>query len=216
MSSTPDTCQRDVPCGTIDSYHPKLSTILIAWEDCQISHGKIDCMKYPEKEVQGLQPLTAKALKFCEMIAKGHRSADAYMTAYNTSEDTSKRSIQACASRLLGDPRVKRQVERVRQKQDVAMAQQALGLKEWTLQRLKEEASDSESPPAARVSALALLAKASKLIESGSQVSVNVANVSRPSAEIEQELLARLTAISQTPNTYDVTPADEGEDREKS
>jgi len=42
---------------------------------------------------------------------------------------------------------------------------------------------------------------------------VNVANVSRPSAEIEQELLARLTAISQTPNTYDVTPADEGEDR---
>jgi len=40
-----------------------------------------------------------------------------------------------------------------------------------------------------------------------------VANVSRPSAEIERELLERLTAISQTPNTYDVTPADEGEDR---
>jgi hypothetical protein len=108
---------------------------------------------------------------------------------------------------------VKRQVERVRQKQEVAMAQQALGLKEWTLQRLKEEASDSESPPAARVSALALLAKASKLIESGSQVSVNVANVSRPSADIERELLERLTAISQTSNTYDVIPGDDVQDR---
>jgi hypothetical protein len=170
-------------------------------------------MKYPEKEAQGLQPLTAKALKFCEMIAKGHRSADAYITAYNVGEETGRRSIQACASRLLGDPRVKRQVERVRQKQEVAMAQQALGLKEWTLQRLKEEASDSESPPAARVSALALLAKASKLIESGSQVSVNVANVSRPSADIERELLERLTAISQTSNTYDVIPGDDVQDR---
>jgi hypothetical protein len=153
-------------------------------------------MKYPERQAIALQPLTPKALKFCELIAKGHRAAEAYLTAYDVSATTKQRSIQVAASKLLGDPRVKRQVERLKQRQEAAMAQTALGLKEWTLQRLKEEASDSENPPAARVSALALLAKASKLIESGSQVQVNVANVSRPSAEIEEEILARLSAVS--------------------
>ena len=60
------------------------------------------------------------------------------------------------------------------------------------------------------MSALSILARASKLIETGSQqqVNVNVANITRPSAEVESELIARLSALVQAP----VSPDDaEGE-----
>lgn len=178
-------------------------------------------MKYPERQAIALQPLTAKALKFCDLIAKGHRAAEAYLTAYDVSATTKQRSIQVAASKLLGDPRVKRQVERLKQKQEAAMVQTALGLKEWTLERLKQEASDSDNPPAARVTALMGLARITKLIESGNQqVNVNVATVSRPSAEIEEEILARLSALSEgqtpdSPGDYIDGELEEVEDRER-
>jgi len=150
-----------------------------------------------EPVTQGLGPLTPKALKFCELVAKGHRPSEAYIEAYRVQGTPKKRSIQAAAARLTGDARVQRQVAKLKEKDATAAFQQAIGLRQWTLDRLKEEASDPNSPPASRVSALSVLARASRLIESGSQqnVSVNVASVSRSSAEIESELLERLSRI---------------------
>jgi hypothetical protein len=114
------------------------------------------------------------------------------------------------AARLMGDPRVQRHIEGLKRKSEKTLLQESIGLREWTLARLKEEASDSNSPPASRVSALSLLARASKLIENGSQqqVNVNVANITRPSAEVESELIARLSALVQTP----VSPDDTGDE----
>lgn len=146
---------------------------------------------------EGLQPLTPKAIKFAELVAKGHKPSHAYMQAYNVEGNTKKRSIQSAAARLTGDARVQRHIERLKEKDAQAAIQQAVGLRQWTLDALKAEASNQENPAAARVSALGLLARASRLIESGSQqnVNVNVANVTRPSDEIERELLDRLSRI---------------------
>ena len=150
-----------------------------------------------EPTAQGLAPLTPKALKYCELLAKGHRPSEAYIEAYAVKGTPKKKSIQAAAARLSGDARVQRQVAKLKEKDATAAFQQAIGLRQWTLDRLKEEASDPNSPPAARVSALGVLARASRLIESGSQqsVSVNVATVGRSSAEIEGELLERLSKV---------------------
>jgi hypothetical protein len=163
-----------------------------------------------EPKMQGLKPLTKNAIKFCELVVKGDRPVQAYVTAYRPGESTKKASIHSMAARLMGDPRVQRHIEGLKRKSEKALLQESIGLREWTLTRLKEEASDGNSPPASRVSALSILARASKLIETGSQqVNVNVANITRPSAEVESELIARLSALTQAP----VSP-DEAEDED--
>ena len=160
-----------------------------------------------EPTMQGLKPLTKNAIKFCELVVKGDRPVQAYATAYRPGENAKKASIHSAAARLMGDPRVQRHIEGLKRKSEKALLEQSIGLKEWTLARLKEEASDSNSPPASRVSALSILARASKLIETGSQqqVNVNVANITRPSAEVESELIARLSALAQAPVSPDET-----------
>ncbi len=162
--------------------------------------------------MQGLKPLTKNAIKFCELVVKGNRPVQAYATAYRPGESAKKASIHSAAARLMGDPRVQRHIEGLKRKSEKAILEQSIGLREWTLERLKEEASDRDSPPASRVSALGLLARASKLIESGNQqVNVNVANVTRPSSEIEQELIARLSALTSDSHAETVVE-DDGED----
>lgn len=175
-----------------------------------------------EPKMQGLKPLTKNAIKFCELVVKGDRPVQAYVTAYRPGESTKKASIHSMAARLMGDPRVQRHIEGLKRKSEKTLLEQSIGLREWTLTRLKEEASDGNSPPASRVSALSILARASKLIETGSQqVNVNVANVMRPSAEVESELIARLSALVQAPvspdetdDEDDVIDGDDSEDAE--
>ena len=173
-----------------------------------------------EPKMQGLKPLTKNAIKFCELVVKGDRPVQAYVTAYRPGESTKKASIHSMAARLMGDPRVQRHIEGLKNKSEKALLKESIGLREWTLARLKEEAGDKESPPASRVSALMGLARITKLIESGNQqVNVNVANITRPSAEVESELIARLSALVQTPVSPDETDdeddaidGDDGED----
>jgi len=174
-----------------------------------------------EPKMQGLKPLTKNAIKFCELVVKGDRPVQAYATAYRPGDNAKKASIHSAAARLMGDPRVQRHIEGLKRKSEKTLLEQSIGLREWTLTRLKEEASDGNSPPASRVSALSILARASKLIETGSQqVNVNVANITRPSAEVESELIARLSALVQTPVSPDETDdeddaiEDDGEDGE--
>lgn len=174
-----------------------------------------------EPVTNGLKPLTPKALKFCELVAKGQRVSEAYCNSYEVQYNTKKASIHAAAGRLMGDPRVRRQIERLKEKDAAAVFQQAVGLRQWTLDRLKDEATDKENPPAARVTALGLLARASRLIESGSQqsVNVNVATVNRSASEIERELLDRLASLTTDSHSGndavdgEILPAeDEGQD----
>jgi hypothetical protein len=177
-----------------------------------------------EPTMQGLKPLTKNAIKFCELVVKGDRPVQAYATAYRPGDNAKKASIHSAAARLMGDPRVQRHIEGLKRKSEKTLLEQSIGLREWTLTRLKEEASDGNSPPASRVSALSILARASKLIETGSQqVNVNVANVMRPSAEVESELIARLSALVQAPvspdetdDEDDVIECDDSEDGEES
>jgi hypothetical protein len=150
-----------------------------------------------EPTMQGLKPLSKNALKFCNLVVKGDRPVQAYVTAFRPGENAKKTSIHSAAARMMGDPRVKRHIDALKRKSEKALLEESIALRDWTLARLKEEASDRDSPPASRVSALGILARASKLVESGSaQVNVNVANVVRPSAEVEQELVARLSALA--------------------
>ncbi len=159
-----------------------------------------------EPTMQGLKPLTKNAIKFCELVVKGDRPVQAYATAYRPGDNAKKASIHSAAARLMGDPRVQRHIEGLKRKSEKTLLEQSIGLREWTLARLKEEAGDKESPPASRVSALMGLARITKLIETGSQqVNVNVANISRPSAEVESELIARLSALVQAPVSPDDT-----------
>lgn len=157
-----------------------------------------------EPTMQGLKPLSKNALKFCNLVVKGDRPVQAYVTAFRPGENAKKTSIHSAAARMMGDPRVKRHIEALKRKSEKALLEESIALRDWTLARLKEEAIDKDSPPASRVSALGILARASKLVENGStQVNVNVANVVRPSAEVEQELVARLSALASVSHVED-------------
>ena len=57
--------------------------------------------------------MTDKALKFCHSIANGNKKSDAYREAYNTN-NMSKESITTEAYRLAKNPKIIKQIEKLR------------------------------------------------------------------------------------------------------
>jgi phage terminase small subunit len=96
--------------------------------------------------------LTPKMKRFAEQIALGSTGADAYRKAY--SDKGSVDTIGNNASRLKSDTRIKAEIERIEQANELAALHSAAGLKSIVIATLAEIATSTEEKGATRVQAV--------------------------------------------------------------
>jgi hypothetical protein len=96
--------------------------------------------------------LTPKMKRFAEQIALGATGADAYRKAY--SDKGSVDTIGNNASRLKSDTRIKAEIERIEQANQLAALHSAAGLRSIVISTLAEIATNPEEKAATRVQAV--------------------------------------------------------------
>ena len=102
--------------------------------------------------------LTSKQQKFLEGLIAGLSAVDSYRNAYVT-ENMSERAVRVESSRLKNHPIITLHLDRHSAAVDTQLRRNTLSSRGWIVSRLEQEATDSESPAASRISALALLGK---------------------------------------------------------
>lgn len=96
--------------------------------------------------------LTPKMKRFAEQIALGSTGADAYRKAY--SDKGSVDTIGNNASRLKSDTRIKAEIERIEQANELAALHSAAGLRSIVISTLAEIATNPDEKAATRVQAV--------------------------------------------------------------
>ena len=96
--------------------------------------------------------LTPKMKRFAEQIALGSTGADAYRVAY--SDKGSPTTVGNHASRLKSQDRIKAEIERIEQANQLAALHSAAGLKSIVIATLAEIATSTEEKGATRVQAV--------------------------------------------------------------
>ena len=133
--------------------------------------------------------LTPKQERFVEEVASGDNSTlvESYEKAGYTMKGK-RRSATNQASRMTRNPYIAPAIEK--REQEIAKQTRAgmIASRRFVLQRLREEALDPESPANARVSALALLGRATNAFDSDERE----ARASASEAELIAELESRL------------------------
>jgi len=132
------------------------------------------------------RPLTNKQAKFASLVAKGQDKAQAYRSAYNAKK-MKQTSIKVEANKLANLPHVADAITSlVAQHEPTERTVEAL-TNDWIIERLQEEASAEENPPASRVRSLEILGKIKGLFND--QVKVEAY---RSPDEIQKELMEKL------------------------
>ena len=135
---------------------------------------------------------TDKQREFVGKIIEGNSLADSYRAAYDA-EGMQAQTVRREAHRLTKSHNVAAMLDGARQ-EEARGIQRSLSLRRrWILERLVGEAEADDSPPAARVRALELLARQAGLFDSAEDRSDARANASE--ADLAAELEARLGAI---------------------
>jgi len=142
----------------------------------------------------GKQRLSAKRRAFIERVASGEAPtlAQAYRESFDA-EGSAAATVHTEASRLARDPQVAPSIEQRRRALEARSGAKLAGGKAYVLRRLREEADDRDSPASARITALALLAKASGALEDA--VDREAKRASASEAELLAELEARLSHL---------------------
>ena len=96
--------------------------------------------------------LTPKMKRFAEQIALGSTGADAYRVAY--SDKGSPTTVGNHASRLKSQDRIKAEIERIEQANQLAALHSAAGLRSIVISTLAEIATNPEEKAATRVQAV--------------------------------------------------------------
>lgn len=76
--------------------------------------------------------LTPKQEKFAQAVADGMSQADAYRTAFDVRPTTKAKTVQECASRLMGDHKVSARVKELQEK----LSAKALWTREMSVKAL--------------------------------------------------------------------------------
>jgi hypothetical protein len=148
--------------------------------------------------------LTAKQERFVEEVASGDNATlvESYEKAGYTMKGK-RRSATNQASRMTRNPYIAPAIE----ERERAVAQEAragmIASRRYVLQRLREEADNLDSRASERISALALLAKASGALDDASERESKRSTATE--AELAAELQARLHAMSPELAAVDVT-----------
>jgi len=149
--------------------------------------------------------LTRKQEKFAEAVASG--SSPTLTSAYTEAGygDNGKGStLRTNASRLSKNTHVAPIIEERRQAYTAQAAASLAGSKRYVLQRLREEADDPNSRASERISALALLAKASGALDDAKDRETK--RIGSSESDLIAELHNRLSPYVEEP--LDVTPND--------
>ena len=80
--------------------------------------------------------LTAKQEKFARCIVEGMTQADAYRSAYNCKQTTDK-TVQESASRLMADPNISARVQELRDKAAISTIMTAQERMEWLTELIR-------------------------------------------------------------------------------
>jgi len=157
-----------------------------------------------EKGSRGKKRLTARQEAFARRVALGDDATlVGAMESAGYSVEGSAGTLRNEASRLARHPYIAPAIEAHRAAVTAHEVRQPAGGKAYVLRRLREEADDPDSPPNARIQALALLARASGALEDASDREAK--RYGATEEELMSELAARLDAYVEEP--LDVTPA---------
>ena len=136
--------------------------------------------------------LTAKQEAFAQGVAKGGTLSDAYRSAYDC-ENMKDSSVWTEASKLMDHPQVVQRVNSLQKAQEDKTLHDHARLKRLVLEQLHREAMTADSD-SARIRALELLGKSIAMFTDR----VEQDESPRSSAEIERELVERLSSITGT------------------
>ena len=146
--------------------------------------------------------LTPKRKAFVEAVASGDAPTltEAYREVYSADGFTTH-ALHVEASRLAQNPEVSLSIEERRAQLDAQAGAQQAGGRRYVLRRLRELSDAPDTPPSAAVSALALLAKASGVLD---QSTPEERRANATESDLVAELEARLEAYIEEP--LDVSP----------
>ena len=141
--------------------------------------------------------LTPKQAKFIALVADGLSYSEAYRGSYDA-KNMSVAATQVEASRLANKEKVANAIEALRAEDRHTQILVERVTRSWVTQKLQEEATGEDNPPATRVRALELLGKTFGMFKDR----LVTEDAPRTSEEIETEisaLLERLFEPSGTP-----------------
>ena len=142
-----------------------------------------------DKPMQAL--LTINQETFANGVVEGRSLSDAYRHAYNA-ERLKSQVIHVEASRLAANPKVALRLDELTREKDEDRRMQAIKRKDFVLDGLMRESVNAASD-SARVRSLELMGKTIGMFD-GRQKDEEVPQLT--SAELEQEILKRLTCFS--------------------
>lgn len=139
--------------------------------------------------------LTPKQKRFVEVVATGDTATlvSAYTEAGYGTDGAKRSTLRTGASRLAKAPHVAPMIEERREQIEQQTHSGMIASRRYVLARLREEADDRDSPASARITALALLAKASGALEDA--VDREAKRASASESELLAELEARLSHL---------------------
>ena len=140
--------------------------------------------------------LTEMQQRFVMLIASGEAPSivEAYQQAGYGTATKNRKALRDNASQLASKPYMKAAIQAAREAVDSKTHSALYASRRWILRRLREEASDDDSPASARIAALSLLAKASGALDSASERGDKRDQQTRES--LAAELSSRLQAIA--------------------
>jgi len=115
-----------------------------------------------ESKVANISGLTPKQEKFCQGVISGKTASESYRDAYSV-ENMKDSSIWTEASKLMSNPKVSQRIQQgIKRKNDYAITS-AISLRQFIMEQLQAEATDTNNNESARIRALELLGKVSEV-----------------------------------------------------
>lgn len=131
--------------------------------------------------------LTPKQSAFAGLVARGVSQVEAYLRSYST-KNTSRPVASQEAKRLMKIPKVAAAIAGLKANSKLARLTQQTLNKDWIIDRLQTEATETDNSASVRVRALEILAKSHGLFSDSTTVTVEA----RSSEEVARDLKAKL------------------------
>ena len=118
--------------------------------------------KNNKDNITNISGLTPKQEKFCQGVISGKTASESYRDAYSV-ENMKDSSIWTEASKLMSNPKVSHRIQQgIKRKNDYAVTS-AISLRQFIMEQLQAEATDTNNNESARIRALELLGKVSEV-----------------------------------------------------
>jgi hypothetical protein len=135
--------------------------------------------------------LTYKEKQFVKGVVEGKPKAQAYREAYNTKSTKQRQASDAV--KLSKKPKISQAIDREEVRKKFVELRNSSQWREHILQGLLKESLDENSPPTARIQALALLGKVAEISLFEDRKTTTI--IHKKSSDIEKELIEQLSSV---------------------